>query len=119
MALPHSARVLCCLASLACGAALAQVDTPDAAGFPDHSVGQGGADHTSPETEDSSSTCTYDTDCEHGFSCRNGRCSFNRVRDATFEGCAAAPGGLAAAALALALLRRRRGQVPCRRRSTS
>jgi len=109
-----TARVLGCLLLVWAGAALAQDDTPDAAGFPDHSVGQGGADQTSPETEDSTTTCTWDADCEHGFSCRNGKCSYNRVRDATFEGCSAAPGGLAAAAALL--LRRRTRQLPARRR---
>lgn len=110
-----SARALCCLALVVAGGAAAQSDTPDASMFPTQSVGQGGADHTSPETEDASSTCTFDTDCEHGFSCRNGKCSWNRIRDATFEGCAAAPGGLAAAALAAALRRRRR-RLPAGRR---
>lgn len=84
-------------------------DSPAFEDFPDASVGEGGADLKSPEAQDSLSatTCTFSSDCEHGFVCVRGACVYQRTRDATFEGCGASavPGGLAPLA-GLALWRR-------------
>ncbi len=87
-------------------------DSPAASDLPDASVGVGGADLKSPESQDSaSSACTYSSDCERGFVCVGRACVYQRTRDATFEGCGASSApALAAPALALlgALSRRRR-----------
>lgn len=94
--------------------ALAQAapnDSPALDDFPDASVGEGGADLKSPESQDSLSatTCSFSSDCEHGFVCVRGACVYQRTRDARFEGCGASvvPGVLAPVA-GLALWRRAR-----------
>lgn len=83
-------------------------DTPDANDIPDASVGVGGADQSSQETADTSKACTRDSDCDRGALCVNQLCSQGTTRNATFLGCAAAPGPVVVAAVALALLLRRR-----------
>lgn len=101
----RTAALLCCLAA----PALAQsMDTPDAAGFPDGSVGGSVPDQASPEAQDSSKVCQYDSDCEKGFSCQGQKCTYRRPGNATFMGCSSAPAETLAALGLLALVLRRR-----------
>ncbi len=89
---------------LAASAAWAQADLPDA-GLPDASVGGTGAERASEEEEDSLDTpCLLERDCDQGFACESGRCTWRRWRDATFVGCSSAP---ALSGLALLLAARR------------
>lgn len=94
--------------TLCATAALAQADLPDA-GLPDASVGGTGAERSSEEEDNSlSSPCLSDRDCDQGFQCVARTCKWRRYREATNEGCGAAPGaGLLAAALLLAARRGR------------
>lgn len=67
-------------------------DLPDA-GLPDAAVGGTGAERASEEEEDETSNpCLQDRDCDHGFACVNSKCTYRRIRDATFEGCGAQVG---------------------------
>ena len=76
-------------------------DLPDA-GLPDASLGGTGAERSSEEEEDALDTpCLSDRECDQGFACLDGRCTWQRYRDATFVGCGSAP-GLSLLALALA-----------------
>lgn len=61
---------------------------PDAS-LPDASVGHGGADQTSEETDTGASSCLSDRDCDQGLHCRNGVCVYQRWRDAEYRGCGA------------------------------
>ena len=80
---------------------LAQADLPDA-GLPDASVGGTGAERASEEEEDAiSNPCLSDRDCDRGFACVNGKCTYRRFREATFEGCGATGGLWLAGALLL------------------
>ncbi|MFZ5439886.1 MAG: hypothetical protein ACOZQL_07740 [Myxococcota bacterium] len=73
------------------GPALAQADLPDA-GLPDAAVGGTGAERASEEEEDSTKNpCLSDRDCDRGFACVDRTCKWRRYRDATYEGCSAAP----------------------------
>lgn len=98
-------RRLALLLLLLSGSARAQADLPDA-GLPDASVGGTGAERSSEEEDATLSTpCLSERDCDRGLTCTNGKCSWQRYRDATFEGCGATSGlGLLGAVL---LLRRR------------
>jgi uncharacterized protein (TIGR03382 family) len=81
--------------------ALAQDSGPDFdAALPDASVGLGGAD-MSQEGQDgmSNTVCALTRDCERGFTCSNGRCSYVGYRVASCQGC----GGGATAAFAFPL----------------
>lgn len=82
------ALLLCSLAPLAWG----QVDLPDA-GLPDASVGGTGAERASEEEEDATNNpCLSDNDCDNGLQCKNSKCTWRPWREATQEGCSAAPG---------------------------
>jgi hypothetical protein len=84
------ALLLCSLAPLAWG----QVDLPDA-GLPDASVGGTGSERASEEEEDSiNNPCLSDLDCDRGLQCLNNRCTWRAWREATQEGCSAAPGAM-------------------------
>lgn len=97
------ALLLCSLAGLAWG----QVDLPDA-GLPDASVGGTGAERSSEEEEDATSNpCLSDRDCDHGLQCKNSKCTWRPWRDATVEGCTAAPGTVLVLGVALFLLVKR------------
>lgn len=88
------------LAGLWAAPCLAQADLPDA-GLPDASVGGTGAERASEEEEDAlDHPCLLDRDCERGFLCEGGRCTWRRYRDATFVGCTAATPGVSLVALA-------------------
>jgi hypothetical protein len=85
----------------------AQVDLPDA-GLPDASVGASGAERASEEQDTmstASATCLSEADCDRGFACIAGKCSYRRYREATVEGCSSAD-GLWAVGVLLALRRR-------------
>lgn len=86
----------------------AQADLPDA-GLPDAAVGGTGAERASEEEEDSlTNPCLSDRDCDQGFACVDRKCKWRRYRDATYEGCTAAPAGtLLVLGAALFALRRR------------
>jgi hypothetical protein len=87
--------------------AAAQVDLPDA-GLPDGSVGGSGAERASEEEEDGlDHPCVLDRDCDRGFRCEAGRCTWQRYRDATFVGCATATTTDPTLALGLLVLVRR------------
>ena len=92
---------------LVAGTARAQADLPDA-GLPDVVVGGTGAERASEEEDATLSTpCLSARDCDHGFACVNSKCTFQRYRDATFEGCGAEVTGGLWLSGALLLLRRR------------
>jgi uncharacterized protein (TIGR03382 family) len=86
------------------------VDAFDAS-IPDASVGSGGADRDSPDEGDGRPVvfCKFNRDCDRGFNCVNGKCTWTGYRDATNGGCTGAPGavGLLLAAVALRVRRRR------------
>jgi hypothetical protein len=70
--------------------ALAQDDGPDFdASIPDASVGIGGADQDNQEKNDgtSNTVCAATRDCERGFTCKGGHCSYAGIREATCGGC--------------------------------
>lgn len=100
--------VLLLLVSLA-SISWAQADLPDA-GLPDAAVGETGAERSSEEEDANLETpCLSSSDCDRGFVCTSGRCTYQRYRDAEFVGCGAAPGlALAGSALVLWVLRRSR-----------
>ena len=81
-------------------------DTPDA------SVGNGGADQNTEESDEdmSGGTCHLSRDCQRGFGCVDGRCRYVGFRQAT-QGCSAARGpwlaGAAGWLMALGTRRRR------------
>lgn len=81
------------------------------ASLPDASVGSGGADRDSPDEGDGRPVvfCRLSRDCDRGFSCVDGKCTWAGYRDATSGGCSGAPGavGLGLGALALRVRRRR------------
>jgi uncharacterized protein (TIGR03382 family) len=90
------------------GAGLAQDDGPDFdASLPDASVGIGGADQNNQEMGDgtSNTVCASTRDCERGFACNKGKCTYAGYRVATCQGCS---NGAMAAMLPLALLWRSR-----------
>ncbi len=83
--------LLLCLGALP---SRAQADLPDA-GLPDASVGGTGAERASEEqdtTSTGSTPCLTERDCDRGFQCLAGKCSYRVYREATFEGCDAVPG---------------------------
>jgi hypothetical protein len=88
--------------------AVAQADLPDA-GLPDAAVGGTGAERDSEEEDATiSSPCLSDLDCDRGFACSAGKCTFRRYRDATYEGCGAETAtGLFLLGAVLLLIRRR------------
>jgi hypothetical protein len=100
----------------ACNAWAQVLDTPDPAQLPDASVGEGGADRTGEESQDSTaSECAFDRDCDRGTACVGGRCVFRAARAAsTSPGCGAVPSGAVLSALAALLValavRARRGR---------
>lgn len=63
-------------------------DTPDPSMIPDASVGQGGAQQGSEES-DTSSLCASDADCDKGLKCEQFKCVWRQYREATFTGCGA------------------------------
>lgn len=69
-------------------AARAQADLPDA-GLPSVVVDQEGAERASEEADATAVTCLSERDCDRGFACSNGKCTWRRYREATFEGCGA------------------------------
>ena len=79
------------------------------ASLPDASVGEGGADRDNPEQQDGRPVvyCRLDHDCDKGFNCVNGRCTWVGYRNATGGGCLGASGTLGLA-FGLALVSRRR-----------
>lgn len=81
------------------------------ASIPDASVGGGGADRDSPDEGDGRPTvfCKFNRDCDRGFNCVNGKCTWAGYRDATNGGCSGAPGALALLLAAVALRVWRRG----------
>ena len=93
---------------LVAGAAWAQADLPDA-GLPDAAVGGTGADRQTEEADSTIPTpCLSARDCDRGFSCRNGACTYERYREATYDGCGAeAATGVWVWGALLLLLRRR------------
>ena len=90
-------------------AALAQDDGPDFADahIPDASVGIGGAEDNNQEMDEgmSNTSCAATRDCERGFTCKSGRCSYAGFREATCGGCG---GGLAVIWFPVVLLWRSR-----------
>ncbi|MBL8952946.1 MAG: hypothetical protein JNK82_19370 [Myxococcaceae bacterium] len=80
-------------------------DTPDA------SAGEGGAQNMTQEGDETmpNGPCSLNRDCERGFACVSGRCTYLGYRQAT-TGCSAAgaSGVVIAALTALALGRRNR-----------
>ena len=70
-------------------AAWAQADLPDA-GLPPVAVDEEGAERASEEEDTAAVTCLSARDCDRGFACTDGKCTYRRYRDATFEGCGAA-----------------------------
>ena len=93
---------------LVAGTARAQADLPDA-GLPDVVVGGTGAERMSEEEDATLSTpCLSSHDCDRGFACINSKCTYQRYRDATFDGCGAeATSGLWLSGALLLFLRRR------------
>ena len=78
----------CLILSLCAPAAWAQADLPDA-GLPPVVVDEEGAQRASEESDTSAVTCLSANDCDRGFACTNGKCTYRRYRDATYEGCGA------------------------------
>lgn len=83
------------------------------ASLPDASVGQGGADRDNPEGQDTTgqtaTVCQNDPDCDPGFACDQGRCTYVGNRSAKSSSCLGAmPAALLVGGLAVALGRRRR-----------
>ncbi len=83
---------------------------------PDASVGEGGADRDNPEGEDSVGrvvvTCRHSSDCSPRFTCSQGRCRYNGVREAERVGCLLGPEAALVLVVGLVLVaagRRRRG----------
>lgn len=109
-AMGQNVRWLGLLVVLSTGVALAEPpDVPDPSMIPDASVGYGGAQQGSEES-DSSSNCLGDNDCDRGLRCVQRRCTWQQYRHATFIGCGGG-GGTAVALCALGALRvRRRGR---------
>ena len=96
------------LLSLFATAAWAQADLPDA-GLPPAVVDEEGAQRASEESDTAPVLCLTERDCDHGFACTNGQCTYRRYRDATFDGCGAeTTSGLWVLGTVL-LARRRRG----------
>lgn len=105
--LPLSPVRLVCLLLLVANPVLAQADLPDA-GLPDASVGGTGAERASEEEEDAiSNPCLSDRNCDRGFACVNRKCTWQRYREATVEGCGAQSVTGLCVFSALLLLRRR------------
>ena len=81
------------------------------ASLPDASVGGGSADNTNPEQGDGQPVvfCKLNRDCDRGFNCVDGKCTWSGYKDATNGGCSGAPelAGLSLGALALRLRRKR------------
>ena len=94
---------------LVAGRARAQADLPDA-GLPDVVVGGTGAERMSEEEDATLSTpCLSARDCDRGFACVHSKCTWQRYRDATFDGCGAeATSGLWLSGAVLLFRRRRR-----------
>jgi len=92
---------------LVAGTAWAQADLPDA-GLPDMVVDSTGEDRASEEQDTTVPTpCLSARDCDRGFACIESKCTYQRYREATFDGCGAeATSGLWVAGAVL-LLRRR------------
>ncbi|MDP1830006.1 MAG: hypothetical protein Q8L48_42480 [Archangium sp.] len=93
---------------LLAGPVMAQADLPDA-GLPDAAVGGTGAERDSEEEDATlSSPCLSERDCDRGFACNAGKCTWRRYREATYEGCGAqATTGLFVLGAALLFVRRR------------
>lgn len=101
-------------------AARADAGLADDAGdrTPDASVGMGGAEMMTQEANETrpNGPCSLSRDCERGFACVNGRCSYVGFRQAE-QGCTAAPGvALLSLGVLLALARRtvKKQQKPLR-----
>ena len=93
---------------LVAGPTWAQADLPDA-GLPDAAVGGTGADRQTEEADSTIPTpCLSARDCDRGFACTNGACTYRRYREATYDGCGAeAVTGLWISGALLLLTRRR------------
>ncbi len=86
-------------------------DVPDPSMIPDASVGQGGAQQGSEES-DNAAVCMSDADCDRGLKCEQFKCTWQQYRQATFAGCGStASVGLAAAGLVLVARRKRAGVI--------
>jgi hypothetical protein len=85
-------------------------DTPDA------SAGNGGADQMNQESDEDmkNGTCALSRDCERGFACVNGMCTYMGFRQAT-QGCNTAPSLALLLAAGAIWPVRRRGSRPPRR----
>jgi len=88
-------------------------DVPDPSMIPDASVGQGGAQQGSEES-DTAPACQSDNDCDRGLRCVQFKCTWQQYRQATFRGCGGKALAMAAVGLAFFASRRRSAQ---RRRS--
>lgn len=95
-------RLALSFALLTASLALAQ-DLPDA-GLPDGSVGQGGADRASEESDTGGGPCLTSNECTMGFACVDARCVPAPVTNA---GCSATALSAVAALGLLFLVRRR------------
>jgi hypothetical protein len=79
--------------------------SPDAS-IPDGSVvGIGGAEMNNEESDTGNGVCALSRDCERGFTCNQGKCTYTGLKLATCEGCG---GGALGAMVPLALVWRRR-----------
>ncbi len=68
--------------------ALAQIPPSEFdASIPDASMGNGGAETSQEMEEHPNTVCMQSHDCERGFACTNGRCSYAGYRMATQPGC--------------------------------
>ncbi len=78
------------------------------ASIPDASVGIGGAEQNTQETGDgtNNTVCAVTRDCERGFTCNHGKCTYSGYRVAKCEGGCGGTG--AVLAFPLLLLWRRR-----------
>jgi len=78
--------------------------------LPDASVGQGGADRDSPDEGDGRLVvlCRQSRDCDQGFACASGRCTWVGYRQAQGPGCLGSVASLGLLALGAVVVRRRR-----------
>jgi hypothetical protein len=89
----------------------AGLDSLDAS-LPDASVGGSSADNGSEDQGDGQPVvnCNFTSDCDRGFVCQSGKCTYSGYRNATNGGCSGAPAfaGLGLGGLALRIRRKRK-----------
>jgi hypothetical protein len=89
----------------------AGLDSLDAS-LPDASVGGNSADNGSEDGEDGQPvvSCNFTSDCDRGFVCQSGKCTYQGYKDAKNGGCSGAPAfvGLGLGSLALRVRRKKR-----------